>query len=221
MHVQPTFNSVEQQYTDELVGDPGPGLARQATEFVQSQFYTRSFDEMMGQPTAQQQIIAGGLAPVAPPGFVGPPGPAGPQGPAGSGGGAGPQGPTGPGGGTGGTGTQGPVGPAGPQGQSGSSGGPASGGAGASASGRSGGPTNRYSAKKPQSRELDVNMVSPTDQGGGAGGAAAIAVQAVQPQVVTEAQQTGINEVRLQAELYKLQMDQRLHQQQQDFAQFM
>ena len=64
-------------------------------------------------------------------------------------------------------------------------------------------------------------MVSPTDQGGGAGGAAAIAVQAVQPQVVTEAQQTGINEVRLQAELYKLQMDQRIHQQQQDVAQCM
>ena len=56
MYVQPTFDSVEKQYEGELMGDPGPGLARQATEFVLSPFYTRNYDEVM-QETAQQQAV--------------------------------------------------------------------------------------------------------------------------------------------------------------------
>ena len=62
------------------MGDPGPGLARQATEIVLSQFYTRSYDDVMSQPTAQQEVLAGGLQPIppapipAPPGHTGPPG---------------------------------------------------------------------------------------------------------------------------------------------------
>ena len=80
MYVQPTFESVENQYEDELMGDPGPGLARQATEFILSPFYTRSFDDVMSQPTAQQEAVAGGLQPVPAlpnspiPGPPGPPG---------------------------------------------------------------------------------------------------------------------------------------------------
>ena len=70
MYVQPTFDSVEKQYDDELVGDPGPGLARQATEFILSPFYTRSFDDVMDKPTAQQEALAGGLAPVPAPGPI-------------------------------------------------------------------------------------------------------------------------------------------------------
>ena len=31
MFVQPTFDSIENQYDEELMADPGPGLARQAT----------------------------------------------------------------------------------------------------------------------------------------------------------------------------------------------
>jgi len=31
MYPQPTFDSIEEQYEGELMGDPGPGLARQAT----------------------------------------------------------------------------------------------------------------------------------------------------------------------------------------------
>ena len=31
MFVQPTFDSVEKQYEDETMADPGPGMARQAT----------------------------------------------------------------------------------------------------------------------------------------------------------------------------------------------
>ena len=36
-HVEPTFDSVEQEYGEEKFKDPGPGLARQATEFVLNQ----------------------------------------------------------------------------------------------------------------------------------------------------------------------------------------
>ena len=55
MYVQPTFDSIEQEYGEEQWKDPGPGLARQATEFVLSQLYTRSYDDVMEQPTAQEQ----------------------------------------------------------------------------------------------------------------------------------------------------------------------
>ena len=34
MHTQPTFDSIEADYGEEAMGDPGPGLARQATEFI-------------------------------------------------------------------------------------------------------------------------------------------------------------------------------------------
>ena len=37
-HVQPTFDSIEQEYDEEQFKDPGPGLARQATEFILSPF---------------------------------------------------------------------------------------------------------------------------------------------------------------------------------------
>ena len=96
MYVQPTFDSVEKQYDDELVGDPGPGLARQATEFILSPFYTRSFDDVMDKPTAQQEALAGGLAPVPAPGPIGPVGPTGPTGPSGPSGPAGGSGQGGP-----------------------------------------------------------------------------------------------------------------------------
>ena len=83
MYVQPTFESVEHRYEDELVGDPGPGLARQATEFILSPFCTRSFEDVMDKPTAQQEAVAGGLQPIpAPPNppIPGPPGPPGTDG---------------------------------------------------------------------------------------------------------------------------------------------
>ena len=66
MHVQPTFESIENQYEDELMGDPGPGLARQATEFILSPFYTRTFDDVMDKPSAQAEAVAGGLQPIPP-----------------------------------------------------------------------------------------------------------------------------------------------------------
>ena len=66
MYVQPTFDSVERQYQDEIIGDPRPGLARQASEFILSPFYTRSFEDVMGKPTSQQEL-AGGLAPIPTP----------------------------------------------------------------------------------------------------------------------------------------------------------
>ena len=74
MYAQPTFDSVEKQYEDELLGGPGPGMARQATEFVLSQVYTGSFDDVMSKPSTRQEIVAGELQPI--------PSPAGPEGPA-------------------------------------------------------------------------------------------------------------------------------------------
>ena len=47
MYTQPTFDSIEEQYEGESMADPGPGLARQATEIMLSTFYTRSYDEVM------------------------------------------------------------------------------------------------------------------------------------------------------------------------------
>ena len=46
-HVEPTFDQVEQEYNEEEFKDPGPGLARQATEFVLSPFYTREYENVM------------------------------------------------------------------------------------------------------------------------------------------------------------------------------
>ena len=109
------------------------------------------------------------------------------------------------------------MGPAGPQGRSGSSskmGGPASGSSSGS-SGKNGGPIHRFSSKKPQD-ELDVNMTNPYDKGGGAG-----AVAIPEPVMRTQAEQVEINNVCQQAELFRVQMEAKLHSQQQDFAQFM
>ena len=105
MYPNPTFDDVEEEFEGEKFKDPGPGLAREATSFVLSQFYTRSFDEAMGQPSAQEEALAGRLEPVP-----GPPGPAGPAGPAGQ---QGPPGPPGAGGSQGPPGNQGPPGPMG------------------------------------------------------------------------------------------------------------
>ena len=46
-HVQPTFDDIEQEIYEEEWKDPGPGSARQATDFVLSQFYTRNYDQAM------------------------------------------------------------------------------------------------------------------------------------------------------------------------------
>ena len=62
-HVQPTFDDIEQEIYEEEWKDPGPGLARQATEFVLSQFYTRNYDQVMQEPSAQEQALAGVLKP--------------------------------------------------------------------------------------------------------------------------------------------------------------
>ena len=83
MFVQPTFDSIENQYDAELMADPGPGMVCQATEFVLSPFYTRPYDEAM-QETAQQEALAGGLQPVPPATAAPTPGPTGPPGPSGS-----------------------------------------------------------------------------------------------------------------------------------------
>ena len=98
MYPQPKFDDIEAEFEGEKFQDPGPGLARQATEFVLSQFYTRSYEDAMDQPTAQQEALAGGLAPIPPEASVGsqgPPGPPGPTGPAGRPGPSGTQGPPG------------------------------------------------------------------------------------------------------------------------------
>ena len=100
MYTQPTFDSIEAEYEGESMADPGPGLARQATEFILSPFYTRSYDDVMSQPTAQQEAVAGGLQPVPPapapvPPAPGPPGPPGPRGPPGGDGRDGQDGPDG------------------------------------------------------------------------------------------------------------------------------
>ena len=79
-HVEPTFDSIEQEYDEELFQDPGPGLARQATEFVLSPFYTRSYDDVMEQPTAQEQALADTLKPIPSEAGSGQPGPPGPPG---------------------------------------------------------------------------------------------------------------------------------------------
>ena len=125
-HVAPTFDSVEEEFDEEKFRDPGPGLTRQATEFILSPFYTRSYDDAMQQPTAQEEALAGALRPLPqesaqPPqaGPPGPPGPQGPQGPAGGQGYQGNQGPSGPSGASGPSGSSGSSGPAGPSGPSG------------------------------------------------------------------------------------------------------
>lgn len=60
-------------------------MARQEHNFGLSPFHTRSHDEIMAQPTAQREAVAGGLQPVPPaplpvPGPPGPPGPCGANG---------------------------------------------------------------------------------------------------------------------------------------------
>ena len=115
-YVNPTFEDIERQFDEEAFLDPGPGLARAATAFVLSPFYTRAFDEAMQMPSAQEEAVAGALKPIQP--VAGIPGPPGPPGPAGPAGGQGPQGPAG------GQGPQGPAGGQGPQGPAGNQGPP-------------------------------------------------------------------------------------------------
>ena len=129
MYAQPTFNSIEEEYEGEVMADPGPGLARQATEFILSPFYTRSYDDVMSQPTAQQEMLAGGLQPVPPaPSNIAPappaPGPPGPPGPAGPAGPSGPSGPSGPAGSSGPSGANGKDGKDGKDGDDGKGPGP-------------------------------------------------------------------------------------------------
>ena len=54
-YVNPTFEDIERQFDEELYADPGPGLAREATAFVLSPFYTRSYDDAMQVPSAQEE----------------------------------------------------------------------------------------------------------------------------------------------------------------------
>ena len=63
-YATPTFDVIEQEFDEESFRDPGPGLARQATEYVLSPFYTRAYDEAMQAPTAQEEALAGALKPV-------------------------------------------------------------------------------------------------------------------------------------------------------------
>ena len=56
-YVNPTFEDIERQFDEEAYLDPGPGLARQATAFVLSPFYTRAFDEAMQRPSAQEEAV--------------------------------------------------------------------------------------------------------------------------------------------------------------------
>ena len=92
---------------------------------------------------------------------------------------------------------------------------------GTGSSGRSGGPARRATRKNPQGG-LDVNTTSPYDRGGGAGAVLQSSGGSVpEPAMRTQAEQIEINHVRLQAELYRLQMDAKIHPQQQEFAQHM
>ena len=74
-YVNPTLEDIERQFDEEAYLDPGPGLARAATAFVLSPFYTRAFDEAMQRPSAQEEAVAGALRPIQP--VAGPPGPPG------------------------------------------------------------------------------------------------------------------------------------------------
>ena len=185
MYPNPTFDDVEEEFEGEKFKDPGPGLAREATSFVLSQFDTRSFDEAMGQPSAQEEALAGRLEPVP-----GPPGPAGPAGPAGQ---QGPPGPPGAGGSQGPPGNQGPPGPRGEQGAPGPAG--------------SQGPPpapprdvqRRMSSKRPNTFEGGSSS-SGQDPSSGAG------AMAVEPVMRTQAQQQQINQVRLEAETYQMKL---------------
>ena len=74
-YVNPTFEDIERQFDEEAYLDPGPGLARAATAFVLSPFYTRAYDEAMQKPSAQEEAVGGALRPIEP--VAGPPGPPG------------------------------------------------------------------------------------------------------------------------------------------------
>ena len=77
-YVNPTFEDIERQFDEEAYLDPGPGLARAATAFVLSPFYTKAFDEAMQMPSAQEEAVAGALKPIpAQQPVAGPPGPPG------------------------------------------------------------------------------------------------------------------------------------------------
>ena len=58
MYPNPTFDDVEEEFEGEKFKDPGPGLAREATSFVLSQFYTRSFDEAMGSAVGTRRSVS-------------------------------------------------------------------------------------------------------------------------------------------------------------------
>ena len=186
MYVQPTFDSVEKQYDDELVGDPGPGLARQATEFILSPFYTCSFDDVMDKPTAQQEAVAGGLAPVPIPGPIGPVGPTGLSGPFGQGGSSMPPPPP-------------------PDVR-----------------------RRRTTKSRPPSPDGSQSSrgaggLPPSQSSGGGGGAPNAGGAKIEaPGLMrTEAEQMQINQTRLDAEMYQLQIQAQQQSQQQQFAQLM
>ena len=193
MFVQPTFQSIEHEYDDELMGDPGPGLARQATEFILSPFYTRNYDDEMGKPTAQSEAVAGGLQPIPalpsppPPSQMPPPpqGPSAPPAPPPSGGIPPPP-------------SQSPPPPP-----------SSSGGARRVRSKSTGGPL------PPQG--------GPSTGGGPGGdaGAGAVAMDTGVPLMRTEAEQMEINQKRIEAELYQLRMQANVQTQQTNFANFM
>ena len=209
MYSQPTFESIENQYEDELMGDPGPGMARQATEFILSPFYTRMYDDEMGKPTAQAEAVAGGLQPIpaptnppipsqppappAPPPAPPPPGP-----PSGSG-----------------------MGPPPPPSDSGGGSGNSGGGSGARRvrSKSTGGPLPPASSGAPPGGPSA--SLSQSTGGGPGGDAGAGAVIAGVPLMRTEAEQMEINQKRLEAELYQLRMQAGVQAQQANFANFM
>lgn len=203
MFVQPTFQSIENEYDDELMGDPGPGLARQATEFILSPFYTRNYDDEMGKPTAQSEAVAGGLQPIPalpspPPPSQMPPPPQGPSAPPSSGGIPPPP-------------SQSPPPP--PSGSGGGSGGSGSGGARRVRSKSTGGP-------------LPPQQGGPSTGGGpggdaGAGAVASNGLDTGVPLMRTEAEQMEINATRIEAELYQRRISAQVQAQQASFAEFM
>ena len=127
-YANPKFEDIEKQFNEEDFVDPGPGMARQATSFILSPFYTRAFDQAMQTPTAQDQAIAGNLRPLPAQPVPGPPGPAGPPGPPGM---PGQPGQPGRDGRDDRGGDQGPLGNQGPPGNQGAPGAPGPSGSGA------------------------------------------------------------------------------------------
>ena len=209
-HVEPTFDAVEQEYDEEQFKDPGPGMARQATEFVLSPFYTRSYEDAMQQPSAQEQALAGALKPIppesAPAPQPGPPGAPGAQGPPGPSGGQGPPGAPGP---SGASGSQGSQGSQGPEGSAGSQGKPGN---------DRGTPIKRVIRKGPYpGPKYPSNTRRRKDDGGDAPMGIRIPIQ---PLMQTEAEQTMIDQTRVDAEIHRIRVTQAEQMQKESVAQF-